>query len=168
MFANFEHLRPEIADRVQALNLELIDCQWVMEQGRHVLRLVIDQPQGEEKFLKNVSVEDCARVSRALNPWLEEHPDLKLMSYHLEVSSPGINRPLKRLEDFQANVGKVVKITLQAQQEGRQNFKGILTQMNKEGSLFLWIDGKTFELSITKIRDAHLDYFATQELLKKT
>lgn len=99
--------------------MELVHVEYQREPGGRVLRLYIDKPGG-------VSLEDCSVVSRQLGDVL----DLKLETgapYTLEVSSPGINRPLSRLSDFEKFTGKRVKIKIAGPINGRKHFTGILS-----------------------------------------
>lgn len=101
-----------------------LDCQlWGIEyipQARHAtLRIYIDKKDG-------VDIEDCERVSRQVSAILDVEDPVGT-AYTLEVSSPGMDRQLFRLEQFQDYVGSLVKIRLRNNYEGRRNFKGRLT-----------------------------------------
>lgn len=110
---------PEIADelddRLEALSMELVDVEWAGNRARPIIRLRIDRPDSTPG--DGVTVEDCVRVSRSLEPWLDEHPTLSAR-YTLEVSSPGVERPLKRKRDFSRFAGHDVVLKLQAPPEG--------------------------------------------------
>ncbi len=123
----------EMAKRVSALaipvcrdeGLELVHTEYRRESAGRVLRLYIDKPGG-------VSLDDCTRVSRQLGDILDVHLD-DLGPYHLEVSSPGTDRPLGKPEDFARFQGQTARIrTIQAI-NGRKNFKGILNGITAEG-----------------------------------
>lgn len=83
--------------------LELVEVQFRLESGGRVLRLIIERPTG-------TAIDDCVAVSREIGHILEVE-DLIQYSYHLEVSSPGLDRPLKQEKDFVRAVGKKAKIT---------------------------------------------------------
>ena len=101
-----------------AEGVELVDLQYRRERGGRTLRLFIDKPGG-------VTLEDCASVSRELGDVLDVHlPELG--PYHLEVSSPGPNRPLAREEDFERFRGRRAKITIRQAVDGQKNFSGVL------------------------------------------
>jgi ribosome maturation factor RimP len=98
--------------------LELVQLQYRREHSGRILRLFIDKPEG-------VTLEDCASVSRELGDLLDVHlPDLG--PYHLEVSSPGPNRPLAREEDFERFRGQRAMIQTRNAINGQKNFSGVL------------------------------------------
>lgn len=97
---------------------ELVDLEYKKEGGRWMLRVFIDGPHG-------ISHEECSRVTRLLSPVLEEE-DIIPHSYILEVSSPGLDRPLKKEADFQRFRGKGVMITTFAPIENQRKFRGTL------------------------------------------
>ncbi len=100
---------PEIADeleeRVSALGFELVDVRWGGTGKRPLLKLRVDRPEAGD----GVTVDDCAAVSRALEPWLDEHESLS-DRYTLEVSSPGVDRPLVRPRDYRRFRGEKVVV----------------------------------------------------------
>ncbi len=101
-----------------AQGLELVHVEFLRDRGGRVLRLFIDKPGG-------VALEDCAAVSRELGDVLDVHlPDIG--RYHLEVSSPGANRPLSRESDFERYKGCPAKIRTLRPIDGQRNFTGIL------------------------------------------
>lgn len=104
---------------VEANNLELVDVVYVKEGGRWFLRLFIDKEDGR------IGLDDCQLISRAIEPVLDEH-DLIPNSYSLEVSSPGLERPLKKLSDFDRFKGKRASINTFAPINGQKRFKGVL------------------------------------------
>lgn len=89
----------ELEERLKGMGFELVEAGWVGSARRPILRIRMDLPDsvpGEG----GVSVDQCAEVSRALEPWLEQHPDVP-ERYVLEVSSPGVERPLTRARDWE-------------------------------------------------------------------
>ncbi len=115
-----------VVTRVQALaealcdaqGLELVHIEFLRDRGGRVLRLFIDKEGG-------VTLEDCAAVSRELGDVLDVHlPDLG--RYHLEVSSPGVNRPLSRERDFERFKGHPARIRTLRPIDGQRTFTGIL------------------------------------------
>jgi ribosome maturation factor RimP len=96
-----------IEDRVEALSMEMVELEWAGSAARPILRLRVDLPDSSPG--KGVTVHDCVRVSRALEPWLDEHPDVP-ERYTLEVSSPGVERPLRRRRDFLRFAGSEVVV----------------------------------------------------------
>jgi len=97
----------EIEARVEALGFEIVEVRWGGSGGRPSLRLRIDRPDAVVGH--GVTVDDCAAVSRALEPWLDARPDLP-PRYVLEVSSPGVDRPLTKDRDFQRFRGHLVAV----------------------------------------------------------
>ncbi len=90
-------IETEFDRRVEDLGFEVVELEWAGSRARPILRLRVDRPDSEPG--KGVTVDDCARISRQLEPWLDELPELS-ERYTLEVSSPGIERPLLRRRDF--------------------------------------------------------------------
>jgi ribosome maturation factor RimP len=94
-------------ERVEALGFEVVEVEWGGTERRPIMRLRVDRPDSGPG--KGVTVGDCARVSRAIEPWLDEHPAVP-ERYVLEVSSPGVERPLVRERDFRRFVGEEVRL----------------------------------------------------------
>ncbi len=109
---------PLARDVCLASGLELVHLEFRRESSGRVMRVYIDKPGG-------VSLEDCAAVSRELGDVLDVHlPNVG--PYHLEVSSPGLERPLARLEDFERFRGRPARIRTSRPIDGRRNFSGRL------------------------------------------
>jgi len=102
-----------------AAGLELVDVQYRPEGGRLVLRLLIDRPDG------GVTLDELTRISRELGDVLDAH-DAVTGRYHLECSSPGVNRPLVRPEHFRRAVGARVNVRTHEPVAGRRQFHGVL------------------------------------------
>ena len=97
----------EMEARVEALGYELVEVHWGGSGRRPSLRVRVDRPGSTAGH--GVSVDDCAKVSRALEPWLDERADLP-DRYVLEVSSPGVDRPLLKDRDYERFRGERVAI----------------------------------------------------------
>ena len=97
----------ELEARVEALGFEIVVVRWGGSGGRPSLRVRIDRPDAVVGH--GVTVGDCAAVSRALGPWLEGRPDFPARCV-LEVSSPGVDRPLTKDRDYQRFRGEVVAV----------------------------------------------------------
>ncbi len=98
----------ELEERVEDLGFELVEIQWAGSRNRPIIRVRIDRPDavpGEG----GVAVDECATVSRALEPWLDAHEDVP-ERYVLEVSSPGVDRPLRKDRDFRRFAGEKVAV----------------------------------------------------------
>jgi len=102
-------IEAELESRVTAAGYELVELLWGGKSDRPILRMRIDVPDSAPGH--GVTVQDCARVSRALEGWLDELDGFP-ERYQLEVSSPGIERPLHRLRDFRRFSGEEVRLKL--------------------------------------------------------
>ena len=105
-------------------NFELWDVEYVKEAGTWYLRASIDKEGG-------IAVDDCEVISRILSDWLDQ-TDFIEDSYILEVSSPGLGRPLKKERDFERSLGEEVEIRLYKAQNKQKEFTGILKAYDKE------------------------------------
>jgi ribosome maturation factor RimP len=129
--------------------LSLVDVEYAREQGGWVLRVLIDK-EG------SVTLDDCARVSREFGQLLDVE-DIIPTSYHLEVSSPGLDRPLKKEEDFIKYSGRRVRIKTKEQVSGRRNFKGALLGCT-EGKVMVKVEGsEIFAIPFSSILKANLE-----------
>ena len=152
--ATTEEIKQKLEELVQPLavsqGLDLVDLELHRpRRGRTILRLFLDRPGG------GITLEEIARVSRMVGGLLEVY-DLIPESYHLEVSSPGLTRPLKKPGDYQRYVGRLVRLTTRAALEGKQVFRGILQGL--EGDEVRLQDGETvYRLPLAEIAKARLD-----------
>lgn len=103
---------------------ELVDVEWVKEAGTWYLRAYVDKEGG-------ISVDDCEVVSRRLSDWLDKE-DFISESYILEVSSPGLGRPLKKDKDFARSIGKDVDVKLYRARDKRKDFTGVLKAYDED------------------------------------
>ena len=109
---------------IEANNFELVDVEYVKEAGNWYLRVYVDKEGG-------IAVDDCEIVSRALSDKLDAD-DFIEDSYILEVSSPGLGRPLKKEKDYVRSIGKEVDIHLYKSIEKQKEFTGVLKSYTKE------------------------------------
>lgn len=110
----------EIAERVGAAEgIEIVDVEFKGAGGRRVLRVFIDKPEG-------ISHADCEFMSRQIGTILDVEDVVPGGTYHLEISSPGIERRLKRPRDFERFVGQKVKVTLRVPVAERRHWEGVL------------------------------------------
>jgi ribosome maturation factor RimP len=130
--------------------LELVDVEYQREPGGWVLRVLIDRQPG------GVTIDDCTDISRQISDVLEVK-DIIAFPYRLEVSSPGLNRPLKKLLDFELRIGETVNIALHEPLDGRKHFKGKLTGAH-ENAIEMLIDGKGFAVPLAAVKKAHVEY----------
>ena len=119
---------------IEANNFELVDVEYVKEAGNWYLRVYVDKEGG-------ITVDDCEVVSRALSDKLDEK-DFIEEAYILEVSSPGLGRPLKKDKDFDRSIGKEVEIKLYRAIDKQKDFSGILVSYDKDTVNIEIEDGK--------------------------
>lgn len=105
-------------------NFELVDVEYVKEAGTWYLRAYIDKEGG-------ITVDDCEVVNRKLSDWLDEE-DFIEESYILEVSSPGLGRPLKKEKDFVRSIGKEVDVKLYKALNKQKDYTGVLEAYDKD------------------------------------
>jgi len=138
-------LEPEL----QTIGYELIEVEYSRQGGAILLRLFIDKEEG------GITLDDCTRATHVLNPVLDEAEFIE-NRYLLEVSSPGWNRPLRKLEHFQRFIGEVLRITTNAPYEGRIKFKGVLKSVDTD-MIGLDVAGQEITLHLDNIKKARLD-----------
>ena len=109
---------------LEANHFELVDVEYVKEGGSWYLRAYIDKPGG-------ITVDDCEIVNRALGDLLDEH-DFIEESYIMEISSPGLGRPLKKERDFARSLGEEVEIRTYRMVNKQKEFRGILKAYDKD------------------------------------
>ncbi len=137
---------------------DLVDLRLKSEQGGWVLRVFIDRAndQDPEWWKHGVDLADCERLSRELSAVLDVDDPIP-HAYSLEVSSPGIDRPLRTPAHFRRFVGGEIKVALAIPQGDRKNFKGELTSVSEDGAeIVMNVDGQTFRLRIADIDTAKL------------
>jgi ribosome maturation factor RimP len=131
--------------------IELVYVQYQREPGGRILRIYIDKPGG-------VGLNDCVHFSRQLSDILDVYLETEA-SYSLEVSSPGTDRPLGRLQDFERFKGNMVKIKSARAIDGQRNFKGVLLGVMDENIKLQAQNNKNVEIPFADIVKARLvDY----------
>lgn len=140
----WEQLEPALAD----LGFELIEVEFVGDGGRDVLRLFIDSPAG-------ITIDDCARASRQMSAQLDISDFIK-SEYALEVSSPGIARPIRKTVDFERFAGERVKLSAVAPVEGRRRFTGVLLGCDDD-LVRIEVDGTEYGIHLENLKRARLD-----------
>jgi ribosome maturation factor RimP len=138
-------LEPDLRD----IGYELIEVEYSRQGGAALLRLFIDKEGG------GITLDDCTRATRVLNPLLDEATFIN-GRYLLEVSSPGWNRPVRKLEHFQRVVGETLRVSTHAPAEGRTKFKGVLKQVDTD-MVVLDVSGQEVTLHLENIKKARLD-----------
>ena len=133
---------------VTGLGYELVGVERLSQGGHQtLLRIYIDQPNG-------ISLSDCERVSYQVSGVLDVHEQIQ-DHYTLEVSSPGLDRPLFTLEHFRRFIGCKVKVRLSQPKEGRRHFTGLL-QTVEDRNVIVVADETEYNLPYDKIDKAHL------------
>lgn len=148
-----EQIRQLVEPIVEYENMELIDIECLKMKSRWLVRIYIDKEGG-------VTVEDCSEVSKQVGDVLDVH-DIPPGPYTLEVSSPGLDRPLVRDKDFLKYRGCQVHIRLTEKLEGAKNLRGKLIEYLDEGNekiVVVDVSGKIFRIPKTSIVKARLEY----------
>ena len=129
-------------------HMEVVDVEFVHEHGQWVLRFFLDKAGG-------ITLDDCARMSDKISGVLDATDPIP-QAYSLEISSPGIYRPLRKEADYKRFIGERVDVKLFAPLEGRRNFAGTIHSVG-EGNVVVESDGKTFTLPLSGVAKARLD-----------
>ena len=132
---------------VDELGLELVDVEFKKEGGNWYLRVFIDKAEG-------ISHEDCQAVSQQLSNAIDEQDPIE-QAYFLEVSSPGLERPLKKPEDFDKFRGAMVYITTYTPIDSCKTFQGKLEGL-EEGNVILMVEEKRLLIPYEKVASARL------------
>ncbi len=134
---------------VTAEGMDLVEAEYGNERGGLTLRLYIDKEGG-------VTLDDCSNISGQVGQLIELN-DLIMHPYTLEVSSPGLNRPLKKEEDFVKYEGKLVRLKVRNPVDGRKNFRGRLLGY-EQGTVTIDVGDEIVSLPFNEIRKANLVY----------
>lgn len=140
-------IRAAIEPTIVALGYELVGCVYVPKPQRSLLRIYIDSPRG-------IMVADCERVSRQVSAVLDVE-DLIAGSYALEVSSPGLDRPLFTKAHYERFKGARVHIQLHVPLDGRRNFTGFLQDVVGE-KIVVKVDEEILDFPLDNIAKANL------------
>ena len=146
-----------VATRVAAgYGLEIFEVQFRREAPGMILRVQIDRPGPAASAEESVSVEDCARVSRDLSAVLDVE-DVVPTAYTLEVSSPGLDRPLRRPDDYRRFAGRRAKVVMRERVDGQGFFKGRLGGVDGAEVVIDADDGRTHRVPLNLIARANLE-----------
>lgn len=152
MRENEATLNELLASVAKALGYEFVGCE-LHRQGRHsMLRVYIDSEAG-------VTADDCAKVSRQISAMLDVEDPIQ-GQYTLEVSSPGLDRPLFEIAHYRKYVGNQIKVRIHVPVEDRRNFVGVLVRV-EEAAIYLMVDGQEIMLPFSNIEKAKLIADAT-------
>jgi ribosome maturation factor RimP len=136
--------------------LDIFDVQFRREAPGMILRVQIDRPGPASRAEESVSVEDCARVSRDLSAVLDVE-DVVPTAYTLEVSSPGLDRPLRRPDDYRRFAGRRAKVVMRERVDGQGFFRGRLGGVDGAEVLIEADDGRTHRVPLNLITRANLE-----------
>ncbi len=131
---------------VEANGVELVDVEYKKVFGTPTLTVYIDKPGG-------VSLDDCERVHMAIDAPLDELDPTQGQPYNLNVSSPGLDRPLKTARDFERKIGEKIEVSLYAPVDGEKKFLAVLSEVRGE-EITLDDNGKTVTLQLKQIAAA--------------
>lgn len=132
---------------LDSLNIELVLIEYYSSRGSGKLRVVIDKKEG-------ITIDDCVQVSKMLSRALD-HTEIISHRYNLEVSSPGLDRPLVKKNDFIRFKGKECKITTLVRYQNRKNFKGELIGVEND-KVIIQVGDEIFKIPYPKIAKANL------------
>ncbi len=134
---------------VEEMGLSLIDIEYLQDGGYWYVRIYVENLEGD------ITLEDCAIISNKID---EDIDKLIEQRFFLEVSSPGIERPLKKIEDYNRFKGEKIKLSLKHKVEDNKNFEGIIADC-KDSNIYLEMeDGKIMEIPFSEVRKANLVY----------
>ncbi|MFH0799183.1 MAG: ribosome maturation factor RimP [Pseudomonadota bacterium] len=146
--ATLKRVEELVSPVLENLGYELIERELILESGRWVLRLYIDREGG-------VTIDDCERASHGIEDLIAVEEAIPA-SYTLEMSSPGINRPLRRRKDFEKYRGARIRLKTLGQIDGRGNFKGTLEGLDGE-HIIMEIDGTRYRVPYSELAKARIE-----------
>ncbi len=133
---------------IESMGYEFVGAQFGQAENGLTLRIFIDKQDG-------IVLDDCAAVSRQVSAALDVEDTIE-SAYLLEVSSPGIDRPLFTAEQFGQQVGQAIKVKMNVMVLGRRNFTGELLAVEDQ-LLVIDVDGQDYELPVADIESARLE-----------
>lgn len=142
------NLRDMLEPAVTALGCELVGIEYHPSGKQSLLRVYIDKPDG-------VTVDDCSAVSYQVSGLLDVEDPIP-GHYTLEVSSPGLDRPLFQARDFERFAGQQVKVRMRFPVEGQRNFRGLLQGLHEQQVVIEEQDGKRVSLPLDQVEQARL------------
>ena len=152
-----EMLEEKMEEHLNELGLELADIEYVSEGGYNYLRIYVEKPDG------NTSLDDCVELSGRIDNIADELINEK---FYLEVSTPGLERKLKRPKDFTRFTGRKVKIYTKSQVEEKKTLEGKLEKIENETIFLLDDTGKVYEIPFSKLKKSNLIYEIPANILE--
>ena len=151
MNAKANEISALLAPTVESLGLVLLGAEYLPTPGGAMLRLYIDVPEGGDR---QVGIEDCEAVSREVSPQLDVSDPIS-SHYTLEVSSPGVDRPLFTAAQFERFAGEQAKVGLKLPQDGRRKLQGRILRVEGDTIVFE-VDGAEFTVAMDNMDKARL------------
>lgn len=150
-------LEDKIEEHLKDTDLELSDIEYVREGGYNYLRIYVEKEDG------TTSLDDCIEVSKRIDNIADEMIDEK---FFLEVSTPGIERKLKKEKDFLRFLGEKIKVYVKSKIEGKKTFEGILEKC-ENGVIFIQDERleKLIEIPIIKLKKSNIVYELPNDIL---
>lgn len=155
---NKHHLQDLLEPMIDELGYEVVRII-TMGQAHPTLQIMIDRKDGVE-----INVEDCAKVSRAVSEIMDEKDPIS-DQYTLEVSSPGLDRPLTKLEHFKKFSGYEAKVETDVEVEKRKRFKGKVVSVDDKNNINFDMEGTLYAIPFDAVNKARI--IITDELLKE-
>ncbi len=148
-----------ITPTVEDMGYKLVRIKWREAGSNSTLQIMVERQNRME-----ITVDDCSDISHTVSALLDIEDPIS-GAYNLEVSSPGIDRPLVTQRDFMDYVGHLVKIEMQLPIAGRKRFRGIIKSVSADGVVILDVDSQDWKLDIAAMADAKL--VLTDKLLEQ-
>jgi ribosome maturation factor RimP len=142
-----QKLTQMLTPAAESLGFEMVGIEFVRAGKHSILRIFIDHPEG-------ISVENCADVSQQASAILDVEDPINT-EYNLEVSSPGMDRPLFKAAHYVAIVGQMVSVRLRMPLNDRRNFKGTLVSCDND-NIVVEVDGQSYTLAVMNIEKGNL------------
>jgi len=163
----WREIEPELLEQ----GYELVEVEYAGSGGGRILRVFVDKAEANREIgvpgkaeanreigvpgKDGVTLDDCQVVSELLGPLLDKG-DFVSDHYTLEVSSPGLDRPVRKPVDFVRFSGERVRLVACEPVKGRKRFNGVLRGFNKDGMVLIECDGASYEVHIENLKKAHL------------
>ncbi|MCJ8342293.1 MAG: ribosome maturation factor RimP [Cetobacterium sp.] len=135
-----------VVPAVEEFGLSLVDLEFVQEGGYLYVRVYVEKEDGD------ITLEDCAKLSQKIDEPVDMLIDHK---FFLEVSSPGVERPLKKEKDFVRFSGEKIQVSLKRKLNDKKNFTGILEKFEND-TVYLNVDSEVVEIPLKEIRKANI------------
>lgn len=143
-----DEIMTEADKKLQDFGFECIESEW--NQHDRILRLFVDKEGG-------VDMSACVDASKALEDWIYLDSCIK-GAFNLEISSPGVERPIRRLQDYKKYLGSEVQVIVSKQEFGKNIIVGSVSAVSDDGQISFYDGSDTYTLPVSSIKKAHLVY----------